>query len=62
MLVSLLVELFPSSVDLICLEESKKPVNAPILLPDVRPIELYMLIHPGTESLAPAEFVANQVF
>ena len=60
-LVSLLVELFPSSVDRMRLEESKTPGDAPILLPDVTPLELYMLIHRGTESSAPAEFGANQV-
>jgi len=60
-LVSLLVELFPSSVDRMRLEESKTPGDAPILLPDVTPLELYTLIHRGAESSAPAEFGANQV-
>ena len=61
-LVSLLVELFPSSVDRMRLEESKNPGDAPMLLPDVTPVELFMLIHGGSQSSAPAEFGANQVF
>ena len=60
-LVSLLVELFPSSVDRMRLEESKNPGDAPMLLPDVTPVELFMLIHGGSQSSASAEFGANQV-
>ena len=59
-LVSLLVELFPSSVDRMRLEESKTPGERPMLLPDVTPLELFYLIHRGKESTAPAEFGANQ--
>ena len=60
-LVSLLVILFPSSVDRMRREASKTLGDAPILLPDVTEAELYRLIHRGAESSAPAEFGANQV-
>jgi len=61
-LVSLLVELFPTSVDRMRLEDSKKSGEKPVLLPDVTPLELYTLIHGLTESYKfQAEFGAEQV-
>jgi len=54
-LVSLLVELFPSSVNHMRLDEYKTAGDAPILLPDVTPLELcFQMIkekqsfHPGS--------------
>ncbi len=61
LLVTLLVSLFPSSVDRLRSERSPQDGDAPILLPDTRPEELWSLLH-GTEACSQmVGFGANQV-
>jgi hypothetical protein len=61
LLVTLLVSLFPSSIDRLRSERSPQDGAAPVLLPDTRPEELWSLLH-GTEANSRmVGFGANQV-